>query len=103
MVNVPSYPGVEIFDGSPGRRSEDYLAWVNANGGCYVANAYKPNASYIIKVHKANCRHISDPNKQNYTETDYFKACSCSLQTLENCIANWPGRVEYCPTCLASH
>ncbi|BCL82508.1 hypothetical protein ccbrp13_49730 [Ktedonobacteria bacterium brp13] len=100
MISVRSCPGVEIFDGSTGRGSREYLAWVGANKDCYVVNAYKPKASYIIKLHRANCRHISDSNKQNYTETDYFKACSCSLQILENCIANWPGEVQHCSKCM---
>ena len=81
----PAVPRVETDEIVRVFRRDDagYLAWVGAHPRGYVVNAEGiPKASYL-KVHRASCTWMSGRGKPGaYTERDYIKVCSTSLQML---------------------
>jgi hypothetical protein len=65
-----------------------YLCWVAEHPSGYVVNAGKsPKASYL-KLHSASCTWMSGRGAPGaFTERDYIKICSTSLQVLRS----WAG------------
>jgi hypothetical protein len=61
-----------------------YLRWISDHPTGYVVNAGRnPKASYL-KLHRATCTWMSGRGKPGaYTERDYIKICSTSLDALE--------------------
>lgn len=78
---------------------DSYLAWVEANEDGFVVNAENPPRADTVRVHRANCRHITTPARSNWTTTGYMKICSNVMEELDEWAARAVGALPDCASC----
>src|SRR4051812_48959940 len=61
-----------------------YLRWVVVNPSGFVVNSNRVPASNYLILHRATCKHITNPERTNWTTTGYIKTCSTDLAALDN-------------------
>lgn len=76
------------------------LQWLAANPLGFVVNSNRAPVSSYLKLHRASCKQINNPNRTNWTTTGYIKTCSIEVGAL----AEWAmtcagGDLDPCGIC----
>ena len=71
-----------------GNHEKEYLVWLKANPGGFVVNTRRrPDPDYMV-LHRATCwtinRYTTMAKPGGFTERDFIKACSNSLNELRD-------------------
>lgn len=76
-----------------------YLAWLESNPDGFVVNAENPPRAASARLHRATCRHISTPERSNWTTTGYIKVCSNLIDELKQWARGTVGEAAECGVC----
>jgi hypothetical protein len=89
---------IERFD----KREAEYVLWVQSHPDGYVANLDRAGSRVEYPmVHAASHKVVSSPLRTNYTDGDYIKVCSESLDDLEKwALATARRRLTHCRVCM---
>ncbi|MEZ5943938.1 MAG: HNH endonuclease signature motif containing protein [Planctomycetaceae bacterium] len=78
---------------------DSYLSWLESNPDGFVVNAENPPRVASTRLHRATCRHISTPERSNWTTTGYIKVCSNLIDELKQWAKGTVGEVAPCGVC----
>ena len=76
-----------------------YLAWLEANPDGFVVNVENPPRPGTLRLHRSGCRHISTPERSNWTTTGYMKVCSNIVSELDQWANQTVGELPACASC----
>jgi len=69
----------------------DYQQWLSQNPDGFVVNTTRSRSPRYMMLHRASCRHISDPMHESegggFTERDYIKVVAQDVASLLDWIA----------------
>jgi hypothetical protein len=75
--------GAKVFDSD-----EEYFRWLVDNPTGFVLNTWRPSSPSYIVLHRASCRHISEPTHENepggFTERRYAKIGATDIEALRD-------------------
>jgi hypothetical protein len=65
---------------------DDYFQWLADNPNAFVLNTWRPSSPSYMCLHRASCRHISEPTHENgpggFTERRYVKIGATEIESL---------------------
>ena len=76
-----------------------YLAWLETNPDGFVVNVEDPPRPSTLRLHRSGCRHISTPQRSNWTTTSYMKVCSNIVAELDQWANQTVGELPACASC----
>lgn len=88
-----------FLDDGPG-----YEAWLRAHPRGYVVNAHRTPSPEYLKLHRAQCVHITRllPGSTTWTDGEYREVCADQRVELERWAAGLGGQLETECYCVAT-
>jgi hypothetical protein len=85
---------------------DQYYKWLADNPAGFVLNTSRDCPPHYMVLHRASCRHISDPTHENepggFTERRYIKVAATYIESLRDWVAEY-GRVDRSFSKACSH
>jgi hypothetical protein len=79
------------------RNDAEYQQWLASHPHGFVVNTTQPSTPGYMVLHRASCKHISEPAHENspggFTERDYQKIGADDIESLKDWVADH-GRPE---------